>query len=279
MHDETMLQRVIPSSGERIPAVGMGTWQSFDVAEGDPARATLATVLQRFVALGGAVVDSSPMYGRSEEAVGAVAAETGTHERLFLATKVWTRGRAAGVAQMERSFELLRVDRIDLMQVHNLLDVETHLRTIAQWQDEGRIRYTGVTHYQTSAYDDLERALESQPIDFAQFNYNIAVREAERRLLPFCAERGVAVLVNRPYEEGALFRAVRGRPLPGWVEEFDCTSWGQFFLAYILSHPAVTCIIPATSDPAHLEDNMAAGRGRLPDETLRRRMAALFDSL
>jgi diketogulonate reductase-like aldo/keto reductase len=223
---------------------------------------------------GGTVVDSSPMYGQAETVVGDLAAELNLHPSLFVATKVWTQGREAGVAQMERSRQRLRVARLDLLQVHNLVDWPTHLRTLRDWKAAGRVRYLGVTHYTASAYGELERIMRSEPLDFVQLNYSLAEPEAEHRLLPLAGERGIAVLVNRPYAEGALFRHVRGRPLPPWAAELGCQSWGQFFLKWILAHPAVTCVIPATSKPEHLADNMAAGTGVLPDPATRARMAA-----
>jgi diketogulonate reductase-like aldo/keto reductase len=269
------LARAIPVSGETIPAVGLGTWQTFDVADAG-ARGPLRDVLRRFVELGGRVVDSSPMYGAAEAAVGELAVALGVRERLFVATKVWTSGGAAGVAQMERSLQRLRGARLDLMQVHNLVDWRTHLKTLREWKDAGRVRYVGVTHYTASAYDELERVLRAEPIDFVQLNYSLAEREAERRLLGLARDRRVAVLVNRPFAEGALFSRVRGKPLPAWAADVDCDSWAQLFLKWILAHPAVTCVIPATGRPQHLDDNMKAGVGRLPDAATRERIAALL---
>jgi len=274
-----MLMRRVPSDGEMLPAVGLGTWQTFDVSASAAEREPRREVLRRFVALGGRVVDSSPMYGQAESVVGDLAAELGLHSSLFVATKVWTSGREAGVAQMERSLKRLRVARLDLEQVHNLVDWQTHLRTLRDWKAAGRVRYLGVTHYTASAYGDLERIMRSERLDFVQLNYSLLEREAEDRLLPRAADRGIAVLANRPYAEGALFRRVRGRPLPPWAAELDCTSWGQFFLKWILAHPAVTCVIPATSKPEHLTDNMGAGTGTLPDTATRTRMAAHLDAL
>lgn len=268
---QSMVEREIPSTGERVPAIGLGTWQTFDVGAG-AQRAPLRTVLDRFVALGGRVIDSSPMYGRSEDVTGDLAAEAGLHDRLFIATKVWTRGREEGIAQMEASMRKLRVERVDLMQVHNLLDARTHLDTLAGWKREGRIRYLGVTHYTAGAHADLERAMREHPLDFVQVNLSVAERGASRTLLPLAAERGIAVMINRPFAEGALFRAVRGRALPAWAAELQCRTWAQLFLKFILSHPQVTVVIPATSDPEHLEDNMGAGTGPLPDAGLRERI-------
>ncbi|HXF65478.1 MAG TPA: aldo/keto reductase [Burkholderiales bacterium] len=274
-----LLRRPIPKSGETLPAVGLGTWQSFDVGPSDAERAQLKEVLRELAAAGGSVVDSSPMYGRAERVVGELAAELGLREQLFLATKVWTSGREAGIRQMENSLRLMRAGRMDLMQVHNLLDVETHTRTLQEWKAAGRIRYAGITHYHAGAHAEIERLLGSRRYEFAQFNYSMAEREAEARLLPYCAANGIAVLVNRPFAEGALFRRVRGKELPPWCAEFDCASWAQFFLKYILSHPAVTCVIPGTRRPAHMKDNLRAGLGRLPDEGQRRRMVEYLERL
>jgi diketogulonate reductase-like aldo/keto reductase len=270
----TILARAIPSSGERIPAIGLGTWRTFDVGTSASVRAPLREVLQRFVELGGRVVDSSPMYGAAESVVGDLAAELGVGDRLFLATKVWTSGRETGIAQMQQSLRRLRARRLDLMQIHNLLDWRTHLRTLRDDQQAGRLRYVGVTHYTASAYDELERVLRGEPLDFVQVNYSLGEREAERRILPLARDRGVAVLVNRPFTGGGLFERVRGEALPPWAGEAGCESWAQVFLKWILGHPAVTCVIPATSRVPHLADNMQAGLGSLPDEAARARVAA-----
>ena len=279
MARDALIERAIPASGERLPVIGLGTWQTFDVGAQEAVRTPLRDVLAEFARLGGRVVDSSPMYGRAESAVGDLTAELGLRDRLFLATKVWTRGREEGIRQMEQSFARMRVARLDLLQVHNLVDWRTHLTTLRDWKERGRVRYIGVTHYTESAYDELERALRTEPLDFVQLNYSVVERAAERRLLPFALERGVAVIVNRPFAEGALFRRVRGRQLPGWAAEFDCRSWAQFFLKFIVSHPATTCAIPATSKLEHLVDNLQAGRGRLPDAATRSRMARLVEEL
>jgi aryl-alcohol dehydrogenase-like predicted oxidoreductase len=272
-----LLTRPIPPTGETIPAVGIGTWRTFDVGPSAAERAPLREVLQRFVADGGRVIDSSPMYGNAEVVVGDLSAELGVRDSLFLATKVWTSGRAAGVNQMEQSLRRLRASRLDLMQIHNLLDWRTHLRTLREWREAGRIRYLGITHYTASAYDEVERVMRSEPLDFLQVNYSLGEREAERRILPLARDRGLAVLVNRPFVEGDLFRKVRGQSLPAWAAHFDCESWAQFFLKWILAHPAVTCVIPGTSRLTHLSDNMRAGQGRLPDAATRERMRALID--
>jgi diketogulonate reductase-like aldo/keto reductase len=223
------------------------------------------------------------MYGRAEQVTGDLVAQLnetqGGNTRFFLATKVWTTGRKAGIDQMERSMRLLRTTRLDLMQVHNLVDAETHLQTLREWKSAGRVRHVGITHYHAGAHAGVERFLAREQLDFLQINYSLAERDAERRLLPLAQQRGVAVMINRPFAEGELFRRVRGHAVPSWASEFDCTTWAQFFLKFIISHPAVTVVIPATSNPDHLRDNMLAGRGRLPDEPTRRRMIEHLDRL
>lgn len=273
------LHRRIPSSGEEIPAVGLGTYSTFDVGSAPAEREPLREVLKLFVEHGGRVVDSSPMYGAAEGVLGDLTAELNLRPKLFYATKVWTRGEAAGIAQMEQSFKRMRTQVMDLMQVHNLLDWQTHLKTLRAWKERGRVRYIGVTHYTSSAYDELEQVLKRERWDFVQLNYSIAERDAERKLLPLAAERGTAVIVNRPFAQANLFGKVRGKEVPAWAAEFDCASWAQFFLKYILAHPAVTCAIPATRNPKHVVDNMQAGIGRLPNAAQRQKMAALVDAL
>ena len=274
-----MLMRAIPSSGEKLPVIGLGTWQKFDVDLTPDTRKPLEEVLSLFVKLGGRVIDSSPMYGRAEEVIGELTSALGIREKLFVATKVWTRGKENGIKSMERSMALLRTTRIDLMQVHNLLDVQTHLATLRQWKEQGRIRYLGVTHYNSSAFPEIEKILRTEKLDFLQINYSLMEREAEQHVLPLAQERGVAVIVNRPFGAGDLFDKVRSKPLPDWAGDFDCRSWAQFFLKWIVAHPAVICAIPATGKPQHLEDNMQAGYGRLPDENTRRRMVELARTL
>ena len=276
--DELIL-RAIPRSGERIPVLGLGSSGTFEVDTSAAERAPVRAVLERYVELGGRVLDTSPMYGTAETVIGDVAGQLGISAKLWLATKVWTRGREAGIEQMEQSFRRLRTRRIDLMQVHNLIDTQTHLDTLRRWKEQGRIRYIGVTHYRVDAYDELARVIRDETLDCVQFNYSIATREAERMLLPLAAEQRTAVLINRAFEDGRLFAQVRGKPLPAWAAEFDCSSWAQYFLKYVISHPAVTCVIPATSKLKHLVDNMGAGRGRLPDAAMRARMVAHFESL
>jgi diketogulonate reductase-like aldo/keto reductase len=274
-----LLTRTIPSTGEALPLIGLGTWQVFDVGSDKAARAPLREVLKVFAAAGGKAVDSSPMYGTSEAVVGDLAAELGLRKRLFVATKVWTSGRGEGVRQMETSFRRLRVERMDLMQVHNLVDLATHTKTLADWKAKGRVRYVGITHYTASAYAEVERALRAGPYDFLQINYSLAEHESEQRLLPLAQERGIAVIANRPFAEGAMFGRVRGKALPAWAREIGVASWAQFFLKWIVGHPAVTCAIPGTGRPDHMADNVAAGIGALPDAAMRRRMAEHFASL
>jgi len=274
-----LLKRPIPRSGERLPAVGLGTWQTFDVGPRAPERAELKEVLRVLVEKGASVVDSSPMYGEAERVVGDLAADLGLQPRLFVATKVWTSGREAGIRQMENSFKLLRTPRIDLIQVHNLLDLATHVKTLREWKAAGRIRYLGITHYHEGAYRDLERLVKTREYDFVQFNYSMGEREAEARLLPLCADSGTAVIINRPFAQASLFGKVKGKALPSWAAEFDCTSWAQFFLKYLLAHPAVTCVIPGTRRATHLTDNLQAGIGRLPDAAARKRMVEYLERL
>lgn len=261
---EAPATRPIPADGRRLPVIGLGTWQTFDVDNNATARTNLGRVLARFAELGGTVVDSSPMYGSSELVLGELAMQHRLQARLFLATKVWTHGRAAGIAQMEESLSRLRSQRIDLMQIHNLVDWRQHLPVLQAWKAENRIRYLGITHYSTSAYAEVESVLRTEKLDFLQINYSLLEQESALRLLPLAADRGVAVIVNRPFAEGALFRQVKGRELPAEAKARGCHSWAQLFLRWILAHPAVTCAIPASSKLEHLEDNMAAGLGPLP---------------
>jgi diketogulonate reductase-like aldo/keto reductase len=255
-----------------LPLIGLGTWQTFDVGTSEAARKPLADVLAAFVQLGGKLVDSSPMYGRSEEVVGDLAVKLAVRNQLFMATKVWTSGRQAGIAQMQDSERKLR-GKIDLMQVHNLIDVDTHLETLREWKAKGRIKSIGITHYTSSAYNDLAAVLRRGGIDFVQLNYSLAEREAERRILPFAQERGVAVLANRPFGAGSLFRETRNKPVPSFAKELGATSWAELFLKFVVSHPAVSCAIPATSKVEHLRQNMQAGTGVMPDERMRARIA------
>ena len=278
-----MLTRTISSSGEKLPVIGLGTWQAFDVDLTADSRRQLEEVLSLFVKFGGRVIDSSPMYGRAEAVIGDLTASLRLRDSLvadfFLATKVWTGGKESGIKSMERSMALLRTKRIDLMQVHNLLDVHTHLATLREWKEQGRIRYVGITHHEAGAFGEMEKLMRSEKLDFVQINYSLMEPEAEQSLLPLARERGIAVLANRPFGAGDLFGKVRSKPLPDWASEFDCRSWAQFFLKWIVAHSAITCAIPATSKPRHLEDNMQGGTGRLPDPKTRRRMVEFVSSL
>lgn len=274
-----LIPRPVPSTGEPLPVIGIGTWQTFDVGAAAAARAPLREVLQVFAEAGARVVDSSPMYGSSESVAGDLIAALGLRERLFIATKVWTSGRAEGIRQMEESFRRLKVQKMDLMQVHNLVDVSTQTKTLLEWKQRQRVRYIGITHYTSSAYAEVERWLRTKQYDFVQINYSLGERDAEKSILPLARDLGVAVIVNRPFAEGVLFRRVKGKSLPPWAAELGIASWAQFFLKWIVSHPAVTCAIPGTGKPEHMLDNLAAGRGRLPDEAQRRGMAQYFDSL
>ncbi len=280
MAAEPMITRPIPSSGEAMPVIGLGTWQVFDVGADDRARQPLRTVLRELVDAGGRMIDTSPMYGRAEAVTGDLVAELGLRPRVFLATKVWTSGRERGIAQMRRSAELLKSPVLDLIQIHNLLDWQTHLATLRQMKEAGQVRYIGITHYTTGSLPELARILENEPgIDFVQFGYSLASREAETRLLPVAAARRVATIVNQPFETGSMFSRVRGRALPEWAAEFDCTSWAQLFLKYIIAEPAVTCVIPATASPEHMANDLKGGFGRLPDAQQRQQIRQLWDSL
>lgn len=274
-----VVSKKIPVTGRPIPVIGLGTWQSFDVAADDAARKPLRDLLKVLAQARGRVVDSSPMYGSAESTVGDLVADLGIRDKLFVATKVWTSGRAEGLRQMENSFKRLRVEHVDLMQVHNLLDVRTHTRTLLEMRQQQRVSYIGITHYSASAHAEVERWLSSGQYDFLQINYSLGEPQAERRLLPLALAKKVAVIANRPFAEGALFRHVKGKPLPPWAAELDIASWAQYFLKWIVSHPAVTCAIPGTGNPKHLKDNLAAGYGALPDRAARRRMADYFASL
>ena len=272
---DEMLRRSIPSSGEEIPVVGLGTWQTFDVGGDREEREALRRVLRLFVELGGSVVDSSPMYGSSQLVLGDLATDLELLDELWVATKVWIEGREAGVEQMEESLSELRRSRIELMQVHNLVDVDRHMDTLEAWKDRGRIRYIGVTTSSSRQYPRMEAVMDDERLDFIQVNYSMAERQSAERILPKARERGLAVMINRPFAGGRLFRRLGDEPLPSWASEIDASAWSQVFLKYVLSHPAVTVAIPATSDPQHLRENMGGGVGRMPDQGLRRRMEAL----
>jgi aryl-alcohol dehydrogenase-like predicted oxidoreductase len=272
--EKLMHTRPIPSSGEQLPVIGCGTYRGFDVAPGSAAFRQLPGVLDALFAAGGAMIDSSPMYGRAEAATGRVLTDMTARAKAFIATKVWTRGREAGIAQMQESESLLRTDRIDLMQVHNLVDWRKHLATLRSWKEAGRVRYIGITHYTASAFADLEAVMRAEPLDFVQLNYSVADRAAEARLLPLAAERGIAIIVNVPFGSGSLLRSLQSRPLPPWAKELACVSWSQLLLKFVIGHPAVTCAIPGTGNPAHMADNAGAGGGPVPDEPARARIVA-----
>ena len=275
---EQMHKRVIPSTGEELPVVGLGTWQTFDVGSSSSERNPLKEVLKILVNHGGSVIDSSPMYGRSEKVVGDLTRQMELKGQLFEATKVWTTGKDRGISEMNESMSLMAVNKMDLMQIHNLLDWKTHIKTLRQWKEEGKIRYIGLTHYHKGAYDQIERIIKNETIDFLQINYNLAMRHAADRILPLARDKGIAVLINRPFQGGSLFSSVKNISLPEWAAEFDAKSWGQFFLKFILSHPAVNCVIPGTGKPHHMKDNVQSGLGRLPDENHQKKMIELLSA-
>ena len=272
---KTMNLRKIPSSGEDVPVVGLGTWQSFDVGEKASERDPLKEVLKILVDHGGSLIDSSPMYGRSEKVVGELTTELKIKDKIFEATKVWTTGKEAGIDEMTTSMNLMNAYPMDLMQVHNLVDWKTHLETLKAWKAEKKVRYIGITHYHKGGYAEMEKIMKSEPLDFIQINYNLAVRDAAERILPLAKDKGIAVLINRPYKGGDLFRKMKKKTLPDWASEFGAESWGQFFLKFILAHPAVTCVIPGTAKAKHMRDNVMAGFGELPTEDLQQRMIEL----
>ena len=276
--ERRMISRPIPSSGEELPAIGLGTYSVFDVSSTAENIAIPQQIVDLLLGEGGSVIDTSPMYNRSEKVIGNVIGTGSPREAMFIATKVWTNGRDAGIEQMNRSVQLMNTDVIDLMQVHNLRDTDIHMKTIRDWQQDGRIRYNGLTHYTESAFNRLETAMRKHNPDFIQINYSLGEPEADERILPLAHDMGIAVLINRPYQSGRVFRAVSGVSLPEWATEF-AASWGQFFLKFIISHPAVTCVIPATSKPHHMSDNLEAGYAPIPDDALRQRMIAYVASL
>ena len=274
--DESRLTRSIPSTGEKLPVIGLGSALTFDVRLGSPQLKPLGEVLALFVKHGGKVIDSSPMYGNAESVIGDLAARSHLRNSLFIATKVWTKGKQEGIAQMQHSLERFQTKMIDLMQVHNLADVETQMGSLREWKTKGRIRYTGITYSEDRGFGEVERVMRAQKPDFVQINYSLVDRGAAQRILPLAQELRMGVIINRPFGGGGVLRTLAAKPLPAWAAEFDCHSWAQFLLKWIVAHPAVTCVIPATNNPQHLEDNMAAGVGRLPDAKTRQRMASLF---
>ncbi len=269
-----MLKRPIPATGEMLPAVGCGTWNTFNVGPEPAKRAPLRDVLQRLFDGGGAVVDSSPMYGRAEGVAGALMQEMGARDRAFVATKVWTHGRDAGLAQLARSHALLQAPVLDLAQIHNLVDWQAHLPSLRAAKERGEVRYIGITHFKTSAHAELQAVMRSEPIDFVQVNYSLADRAAEKALLPLAAERGIAVLANRPFGKGGLVPRLNRHPLPGFAAELGCAGWAELALKFVLAHAAVTCAIPGTRDPKHMASNARAGSGKLPDADMLRRIVA-----
>lgn len=274
-----MHQRIIPSSQEKLPVLGIGTWKTFDVS-GSSAYERLGQTLENMFEEGGRIIDSSPMYGRAEEVVGDITSGSGKAEEFFYATKVWTEGKKEGIRQMEASLAKMKRDSINLMQIHNLVDWRKHVKTLIEWKEAGKIKYIGLTHYTDAMHSELAKLLASVPVDFVQFNYSILSRNAEEKLLPAAAQHGIATIINRPFTEGSIIGRLKGKSLPEWAkEELDVNSWPQFFLKFIISHPAVTCVIPGTGDPAHLAENMKAGKGVLPDQKGREKMAAHIQSL
>ena len=257
--------RPIPSTGELLPVVGCGTYRGFDHAPGSEEYARLADIVKALLDSGGSVLDSAAIYGRSEQSLGEILSADGLRDRVFLAGKVWSTGREEGIAQMEESMRDMRTDRLDLMQVHNLVDWRVQLATLRRWKMEGRFRYIGITHYLSSAHEAVEAVLRSEPVDFLQINYSMDENNAAQRLFPLCAERGIAVLINRPFGGGGLMRQLRGKPLPGWAGEIKCSSWAQILLKFVLSQSAVTCVIPGTGNPAHMQDNVRAGFEPFPE--------------
>ena len=274
--NESMLKRVIPSSGEELPVIGLGTSRVFDIERSKNELNVREKILDIFYENGGRLIDTSPMYGMSEEIIGITAKKYIEKNRFFLATKVWTEGRENGMRQIEESFQKMRTDKISLIQVHNLLDWKTQIKTLRSLKDEGRIDYIGITHYKSNAFDEMIKIMKAEKVDFAQFNYSMGEREAEQKILPFCKDNGIATLINRPFMRGRLFREVQEKKLPSWVSDYDIDSWGQFFLKYIISHDAVTNIIPATSKPKNMLDNARAGMGRMLDEKAKKRMFEVF---
>lgn len=266
-----MILRTIPSSGKTLPVIGLGTWQNFDVANA-AGNSELTSVLSELHMQGGKLIDSSPMYGKSEMAIGDLTEKLNFKDDFFYATKVWTNGRDAGIRQMEDSMEKMNRTSMDLMQIHNLMDWKTHLPVLRDWKEKGIIKYIGITHYTDNMHEELEKIISKEPIDFVQFNYAIDSRHAEKRILDAAADKGVATLINRPFGEGRLFKMIKGKEIPEFAKELGIENWSAYFLKFLISHPSVTCVIPATSNPEHAKDNFTAGNGELPDKTTRKKM-------
>jgi len=273
------IQRKIPSSGESLPVIGIGTARRYEAVTTEAERAPLREVLRQFKEMGGRVIDTAPSYGTAETVVGDLVAELKIRESLFIATKLGVRGGDAGIDQLEQSFKRLRTPTIDLIAVHNLQDTQTQLRTLRQWKQAGRIRYVGITTSFERQHSEFEQTMRAEALDFIQVDYALDNRKAGQRILPLAADRGMGVMINLPFGRGRLFTAVQGKSLPPWANEFDCASWAQFFLKYIVSHPAVTCAMPGTAKVEYLVDNLGAARGRLPDAAMRRRMEGFIDGL
>jgi len=274
--NQSMLKRVIPSSGEEMPVIGLGTSRVFDIEPSKNELNVREQILDIFYENGGRLIDTSPMYGMSEEIIGMTAKKFIEKNRFFLATKVWTEGRENGIRQIEESFQKMRADKISLIQVHNLLDWKTQIKTLRSLKDEGQIDYIGITHYKSNAFDEMIKIMKAEKVDFAQFNYSMGEREAEQKILPFCKDNGIATLINRPFMRGRLFRETQKKKLPSWVSDYDIDSWGQFFLKYIISNDAVTNVIPATSKTKNMLDNARAGMGKMLDEKAKKRMLGVF---
>lgn len=273
-----MIKRKIPSSGELLPVIGIGTWAQFDVGSSDAERQPLTEVLKTMTGKGATLIDSSPMYGKSETVVGDLTQKLNSSD-YFYATKVWTKGEQEGISQMQSSFQKMKREKMDLMQVHNLVDYKIHLETLKKWKAEGKVRYIGITHYTVGSHPELESIIKKEKLDFVQFNYSIRVRNAEKSLLHTAMDWGVATIINEPLEKGDLFNLVKGKQLPTWAAEYDIHNWAQFFIKYIVSHPGVTCVIPGTSVPQHMTDILGAGYGVIPDEAGRKRMVQYIESL
>ena len=267
-----MARRIIPSTGELLPVIGLGTSRVFDTNLSEKSLNPRKEIVKALLDHGGSLIDTSPMYGRAEEVTGKIAQDLKVNDRLFMATKVWIEGKEAGEIQMNASSKKLNKAVIDLMQIHNLLDWKTHIKTLYEWKEQGKINYIGISHFRSNAFNQIEKIITKERIDFAQFNYSLEEREAEKRLLPLCREKGVATLINRPFMRGKLFKAVARKKLPSWAYEYNVNTWSQFFLKFILANQAVTTVIPATSNPAHMIDNLIGGIGPIPEVGLQKKM-------